>query len=56
MAADACGIDTSGWNPVGERIEPDATTASIYKELYGVYRRTYDALRDDMHRVATLGA
>lgn len=56
MAADACGVDTSGWNPVAERIEPDAATASLYDELYGVYRRTYDALRDDMHRLAALGA
>lgn len=55
MAADACGIDTSAWNPVAGRIEPDAGTAARYDELYGVYRRTYSALLEDMHRLARIG-
>lgn len=55
MAADACGMDTSGWNPVAGRIEPDPGTAARYDELYDVYRRTYEALRDDMHRLARTG-
>ena len=54
MAADACGIDTAGWNPVGERIEPDPSSAGVYDELYGVYRRSYEALREDMHRLSAL--
>jgi xylulokinase len=54
MAADACGVDTAGWNPVGERIEPDPSTTALYDELYGVYRRTYEALQDDMHRLSAL--
>jgi xylulokinase len=54
MAADACGIDTAGWNPVAERLEP--TTADLYDAPYGVYRRTYLALRDDMHLLARSGA
>lgn len=54
MAADACGVDTSAWNPVAERIEADASTTARYAELYGVYRRTYTALRDDMHRLARM--
>ena len=52
MAADACGVDTSGWNPVAERVEPDPATAPMYTDLYGVYRRTYVALREDMHLLA----
>ena len=55
MAADACGVDTSAWNPVAERIEPDAGTSERYDELYGVYRRTYEALRDEMHLLARTG-
>ncbi|MGZ8649179.1 MAG: FGGY-family carbohydrate kinase [Solirubrobacteraceae bacterium] len=54
MAADARGVDTGEWNPVGERIEPDPSAAAVYDELYGVYRRTYEALRDDMHRLSAL--
>jgi xylulokinase len=52
MAAEACGVDTSGWNPVAERVTPDPDNAQTYAELYGIYRRTYPALRDDMHRLA----
>jgi xylulokinase len=55
MAADACGADTAGWNPVRERIEPDPATASTYDDLYSIYRHTYDALRDDMHRLSRPG-
>jgi xylulokinase len=50
MAADACGIDTAGWNPVGERIEPDPAAGAVYEEVYGIYRRTYEALREDMRK------
>jgi xylulokinase len=54
MAADACGVDTAGWNPVAQRLEPDPASAGRYDELYGVYRRTYVALRDEMHRLARM--
>lgn len=54
MAADACEVDTSDWNPVESRVEPDPTTSAVYEELYGVYRRTYPALRADMHRLAKI--
>jgi xylulokinase len=56
MAADALGVDTSGWNPVAERIEPNPASAPAYRELYDVYRRTYVALRDDLHRLDALAA
>jgi xylulokinase len=56
MAADARGVDTGDWNPVGERIEPDPSLAAVYDELYGIYRRTYEALRDDMHRLSGLAS
>jgi xylulokinase len=52
MAADALGRDTRGWNPVAQRLTPDPAATERYEELYGVYRRTYVALRDDMHLLA----
>jgi xylulokinase len=52
MAADALGVDTSGWNPVARRIEPREATRDVYDEGYGIYRRTYEALMGDMHRLA----
>jgi len=53
MAADALGVDTAAWNPVAERIEPaGGAVAETYDTLYGVYRRAYAALRDDMHVLA----
>jgi len=55
MAADACEVDTSGWNPVAMRVEPDETTFEVYGDLYDVYRRTYPALRADMHLLANIG-
>jgi xylulokinase len=54
LAADSCGVDTAGWNPVAERLEP--ATGDLYDAPYGVYRRTYLALRDDMHLLAQLGS
>ncbi|MHB1614417.1 MAG: FGGY-family carbohydrate kinase [Actinomycetes bacterium] len=54
MAADACGVDTTRWNTVAKRLEPDWSTSDRYEELYDVYRRTYTALRDDMHLLARM--
>jgi len=48
------GIDTSGWNPVADRVEPDPAHAPLYDQLYGVYRRSYVALRDDLHLLSQL--
>jgi len=52
MAADASGVDTGSWNPVAHRLRPRIETADTYAALYGVYRRSYLALRDDMHLLA----
>lgn len=52
MAADASGVDTSRWNPVAERVEPHGENRQDYTELYGVYRRIYGAVHDDMHLLA----
>jgi xylulokinase len=49
MAADAVGVDTSGWNPVATRLVPRPEHRDVYDELYGVYRRSYVALRDELH-------
>ena len=56
MAAEAAGVNTSSWNLSAERVEPCAATAETYDRLYGVYRRTYLALREDMHLLARMSA
>jgi xylulokinase len=48
----ASGVDTGPWNPVAYRLRPRIETADTYAALYGVYRRSYPALRDDMHLLA----
>ncbi len=52
MGADAAGLDTASWNPVARVIEPEKETRKVYDRLYGIYRRTYPSLRDDMHELA----
>lgn len=52
MAADACGVDTSSWNPVKERVLARPELDEVYTGLYNIYRRTYAGLRDDMHLLA----
>jgi xylulokinase len=54
IAADALGVDTSGWNPVARRTTPDPSTAGVYDLLYREYLRTYPALADTMHVLAGL--
>ena len=41
---------------MAERIEPNPASAPGYRELYDVYRRTYVALRDDLHTLDALAA
>jgi xylulokinase len=52
MAADAVGIDTTGWNPAQRVVEPDRLTTATYDALYRVYRRLYPDVRDAMHLLA----
>lgn len=54
MAADAAGVDTSGWNPVSRRARPDPAVRDVYDLLYGEYLRAYPALADTMHVLAGL--
>lgn len=39
-----------------ETTDPDGASVARYDELYGVYRSLYGTLRDDMHRLVSLGA
>lgn len=52
LAAEAGGVSTTQWNPDAHMIEPTTGLRELYDELYGVYRRAYPALREDMHRLA----
>ncbi|TQM02156.1 FGGY-family carbohydrate kinase [Pseudonocardia kunmingensis] len=56
MAADAAGVDTTGWNPVARHARPDPAVRDVYDVLYGEYLRTYPALADTMHVLAELEA
>lgn len=53
MAADASTIDTVGWNPAVAIVEPSPVTAALYDNFYGIYRRMYPALKEEMHRLAS---
>jgi xylulokinase len=48
-AADAIGINTTGWNPIVSQVRPRHETRDVYEALYGVYRRAYQNLREDLH-------
>jgi len=54
MAADAAGVDTSGWNPVARRTTPDLTVRDLYDSLYAAYISLYPALSGTMHLLAGL--
>ncbi|MEW6579576.1 MAG: FGGY-family carbohydrate kinase [Chloroflexota bacterium] len=42
------------WSKIEKVVEPDPRTATIYDELYDVYRRLYPLVRDEMHELARL--
>lgn len=54
IAADADGVDTTGWNPVAERLEPDPAVRATYDELFTLYRSAYPAVADLTHRLRAL--
>lgn len=54
MAAEACGINTTNWNPPADIVHPSLSLKVIYGELYEVYRALYPALQDKMARIASL--
>jgi xylulokinase len=54
MAADAAGVDTTSWNPVATRLEPDSNAGELYEQLYRLYLDSYPANADTMHGLAAL--
>jgi xylulokinase len=56
LAGLATGVveDGARWNPTAATVEPDAGRASLYEELYGIYRELYPATRDHAHRLAEM--
>ncbi|GAA4636892.1 FGGY-family carbohydrate kinase [Actinoallomurus vinaceus] len=53
LAASAvAGPSIDAWNPVRERIAPDARVRSRYDDLYGLYLRLYPATREIGHTLA----
>lgn len=49
MAADAMGVDTSGWNPVAERYIPNEEVHDRYERMYELYIAEHPALAEIMH-------
>lgn len=49
MAADAMGVDTTGWNPVAERFTPNEDVQRTYERLYELYVAEHPALQRTMH-------
>jgi xylulokinase len=55
LAAMAVGRrDAATWNGAAGLIEPDPSTASLYDELYGVYRSLYPATVEQAHTLAAV--
>ncbi|WP_219823201.1 xylulokinase [Nocardia nova] len=53
LAAEASGVDTSGWNPVTAIVEPDAERQAVYDQYYRCYRELYEATADIANFLAT---
>lgn len=53
IAAGAAGLDTV-WAAEGVRFTPDPAVASLYDELYGLYRQLYPATASQAHALAAL--
>jgi xylulokinase len=52
LAAEATGVDTSGWNPVVTTVEPDPEHIDRYAQYYEHYRRLYESTCDTAHFLA----
>lgn len=55
MAADAVGVDTTGWNPVAERLQPDPAARGVYDREFELYAAAYPAMADTMHELGSVG-
>lgn len=55
MAADAAGVDTTGWNPVAERLQPDPAAREVYDGEFELYAAAYPAMADTMHELGKVG-
>lgn len=56
LAADALGVDTSGWNPVAERLSPGEQPGEVYERLYGLYLDGHPTQAAAMHALGDLDA
>lgn len=54
FVASSQGVDTSGWNPVSRRIEPDPSVGSLYDQLHEQYLAAYAATAPIMHSLADI--
>ncbi|WP_194818272.1 FGGY-family carbohydrate kinase [Nocardia sp. XZ_19_385] len=52
FAAAAAGIDTAGWNPVVDTVEPDRQRYDQYEPFYRHYRELYTATAEIAHFLA----
>ncbi|MFD0363365.1 FGGY-family carbohydrate kinase [Nocardia sp. GCM10030253] len=52
LAAEASGVDTSGWNPVTGVVEPDPDRHATYTSYYRRYREMYEATTNIAHFLA----
>jgi xylulokinase len=57
LAARAVGLaESASWARTERLLEPTASAAEVYADLYDRYRSLYRATADDMHALARLGA
>lgn len=47
--------EVRNWVRSGRTVEPNPAHRDLYDDLYGVYRRLYEASREELHRLAVLG-
>lgn len=52
LAAEATGLDTSGWNPIVGTVEPDPGRSANYDPYYRRYRELYESTVDIAHFLA----